>query len=458
MKKISLLLLLIFITSCHQGQKSFSEEAILISDITLIDLRSGELKAGLNVVVDSGRIKSIGSKAFDKKSFKTNIEGKNHYIIPGLTEMHAHIPPPTTSSERIEETLFLYLSNGITTIRGMLGHPEHLELREAALNGDLISPRIFTSSPSLNGNTVRSEQEAREKVSTYQKEGYDFLKIHPGIQRNVFDELVKTAKETGIRFSGHVPVQVGIVHALNSEYASIDHIDGFLEGLVPDTEKVNPEENGFFGYNFTPLADKANITDLTQLAKENKVWIVPTQSLFERWFAPVKADVLLAEPEMRYMPKSTLEEWKSRKLASTGPSSGFKEAQWDVFIDIRRELLKSLQENGHGILLGSDAPQLFNVPGFSIHHEINGMQKAGLSPLQILQAGTIAPALFFEKEDEFGELKEGLSADLILLEANPLEDLEALKNPKGVMYRGHWLSRKDIAQKLEEIAAHAAQQ
>ncbi len=364
MKKISLLLLLIFITSCHQGQKSFSEEAILISDITLIDLRSGELKAGLNVVVDSGRIKSISSEAFDKKSFKTNIEGKNHYIMPGLTEMHAHIPPPTTSTERIEETLFLYLSNGITTIRGMLGHPEHLELREAALNGDLISPRIFTSSPSLNGNTVRSEQEARERVSTYQKEGYDFLKIHPGIQRNVFDELVKTARETGIRFSGHVPVQVGIVHALNSEYASIDHIDGFLEGLVPDSEKVNPEENGFFGYNFTPLADKANITDLTQLAKENKVWIVPTQSLFERWFAPVKADVLLAEPEMRYMPKSTLEEWKSRKLASTGPSSGFNEAQWDVFIDIRRELLKSLQENGHGILLGSDAPQLFQCTRF----------------------------------------------------------------------------------------------
>lgn len=122
------------------------------------------------------------------------------------------------------------------------------------------------------------------------------------------------------------------------------------------------------------------------LTKKNQVWIVPTQSLFERWFAPVSSDELLKQPEMKYMPVSTLEDWKRRKDESTKPESGFNEEQWNKFTAIRRQLIFKLQENGHGMLLGSDAPQLFNVPGFSIHHEVDGMLEAGLTPLEILQS------------------------------------------------------------------------
>jgi len=108
------------------------------------------------------------------------------------------------------------------------------------------------------------------------------LKIHPGIQREVFDEVVRTANEVGIPFAGHVPVDVGIRHALESKYVSIDHVDGFLEGLVPESENVDPTKNGFFGFAFTPLADTSKIDELVALAKQNEVWIVSTQSLFER--------------------------------------------------------------------------------------------------------------------------------------------------------------------------------
>jgi len=456
MYKSVLFLIAMTFVSCNQAQDQISPSATLISNVNVVDVRTGNIIEDQQIVIDSGKIKSISEMLPNADKYTRVIEGKGNYAIPGLAEMHAHIPSPDTSKKRIEETLFLYLSNGVTTIRGMLGHPSHLEMREKALKGELLSPRIFTSSPSLNGNTVPTPQEARKKVTAYKNDGYDFLKIHPGIPLDAFDEMVKTAREVEITFSGHVPVAVGIRHALESKYASIDHVDGFLEGLVPDDENVNPSDNGFFGFAFTNLANTDKIPELVRLANENKVWVVPTQSLFERWFAPISSEELLAQPEMKYMPASTLTAWRSRKDQTTGAGSGFDKTQYETFDAIRLQLIKSLQQNGHGMLLGSDAPQLFNVPGFSIHHEISGMLRAGLTPREILQSGTINPALFFGQEDQFGEIKVGMDADIVLVNANPLEDISALKDIIGVMVRGHWLSKANIDEKLDEIAANAA--
>ena len=456
MKKSLFILSLIFLAACNQAQEKTSPTATLISNTNIVDVRSGELLENRQVVIDSGKIQSILKTIDNAESYSTTIDGNGKFLMPGLAEMHAHIPPPSTDAKRIEETLFLYLSNGITVIRGMLGDPMHLELREKALNGELLSPRIFTSSPSLNGNSVTTVDEASEKVTSYQQAGYDFLKIHPGIQREVFDQVVKTANEVGISFAGHVPVDVGIRHALESKYASIDHVDGFLEGLVPESENVDPTKNGFFGFAFTPLADTSKINELVELSKQNEVWIVSTQSLFERWFAPISADELLAQPEMKYMPASTLKNWKERKEESIAPETGFNEAQWQKFDSIRKQLIFALNSKGHGMLLGSDAPQLFNVPGFSIHHEIEGMLGAGMTPLEIIRSGTINPATFFDMSNTFGEIKEGLDADMVLLDANPLENLKALQQIYGVMVRGKWLSKNEIDTKLQEIAENAA--
>jgi len=456
MKKLSLsVLITLFLLGCKTNSQPPSPTSILISDVHIVDVDKGSVLENQHVVIDSGRILSISDQIPDPASFGNNINGSGKFLIPGLAEMHAHIPSPNTSRERLEETLFLYLSNGITTIRGMLGHPMHLELRQEVADGNVLGPRIFTSSPSLNGNSVPTTEEARSKVTDYAAAGYDFLKIHPGIKKDVFDTLVATANEKGIAFAGHVPVEVGIRHALNSEFASIDHIDGYLEGLVPSDKGLDPNTNGFFGYNFTDETDPALIEELVSLSKEKQVWIVPTQSLFERWFAPTTAEEMLSQPEMQYMPASTLAQWKSRKSQSTGDESGFDAAKWERFIKIRRDLLKSLHDHGHGIILGSDAPQLFNVPGFSIHHEMEGMLRAGLTPMEILRTGTINPATYFNMEAVFGQVKEGLEADLILLDGNPLDDLNNLKKVSGVLVRGHWISKNEIDQRLESIAENA---
>ena len=455
MKKIFLLICALSAVSCSQTQEKISETSIVITNANIVDVTDGSILEKHQIVIDSGKIKRIALEIKNLQKYTTIIDGTGKYIIPGLAEMHAHIPPPSTQETRINETLFLYLSNGITTIRGMLGHPSHLVLREKAKSGEILSPRIFTSSPSLNGNSIKTIAEAIEKVTTYKKDGYDFLKMHPGIKLDVFNTVVETAKKVDISFAGHVPVDVGVRHAIKSGYASIDHVDGFLEGLVPKSKNVNPSDNGFFGYNFTPLADTSAIEDLVSLAREHQVWIVPTQSLYERWFAPIPADELLKDPEMKYMPVSTLENWKQRKNQYTVDNPNFNEEQWQQFNAIRRQLIKRLQENGHGMLLGSDAPQLFNVPGFSIHHEIKGMIGAGLSPLEILQSGTMNPATYVGMEGVFGQVKEGFIADIVVLNANPLDDIKALKQISGVMVKGTWISKATIDEKLARIADNA---
>jgi len=456
MKHLSYFLIIFFACTSPKTEVQVKEGSTIISNVNIIDVRDGSVIENRYLLIEDGKITRISDQPFSTNVEVNQIDGSGKYLLPGLAEMHAHIPSPDWGRKNYEETLFLYLSNSVTTIRGMLGHPVHLEMRAKAKRNELLSPRIFSSSPSLNGNTVTSIEEARTKVIAYKNDGYDFLKLHPGLKLEVFNEIIKTANEVGIPYAGHVSVDVGIRRALESKYATVDHVDGFLEGLVPESANVNPNDNGFFGYNFTDLADTSMISELVALTVTNKVWVVPTQSLFDRWFSPDSANIFVKAPEMKYMPRSIIESWvKSKNSILSNPDYNMEQHQ--TFNSIRRKLIYQLQKNGHGLLLGSDAPQIFNVPGFSIHHELKGIVDAGLTTLEAIQSGTINPAIFFNKEGEFGEIVEGASADLILLSANPLDNLDNLRNPDGVMVRGRWLSRSDIEKRLEEISASAAE-
>ncbi|UCS95927.1 amidohydrolase family protein [Echinicola marina] len=453
LKLFTFLLAIQILAACQNQNKEQTENlknTQIITNVNLIDIRTGDINKA-QVIIEDQKVKSILAPSNKTIKDAVLINGEGKYLVPGLAEMHAHIPSVIWNDPQMEETLFLYLSNGVTTIRGMLGHPLHLTLREKADSMAILSPRIYTSSPSLNGNSVTTVEQAQSMVTNFQKEGYDFLKLHPGIRLHVFDEIVKTANEVGIPFAGHVSTLVGIRHALESKYGSVDHIDGFLEGLVPESLEVNPSENGFFGYNFTSLADTSLIPELVQMSSENKVWVVPTQSLFTRWFSPIPADSLANQPEMQYMAPEVIENWTNSKVNLT-EGEGYDPEQWEDFMHIRKRLIKSLHDNGQGLLLGSDAPQVFNVPGFSIQHELQAMVDAGLSPLEALQIGTINPAKYFNQSGKFGEIKEGASADMILLDKNPLEDIRNMEHPAGVMVRGTWISRDEIDQKLKSIS------
>jgi imidazolonepropionase-like amidohydrolase len=333
----------------------------------------------------------------------------------------------------------------------MLGHPRHLELRDRAARGRLISPTIYTSGPSINGNSAPTADAVVTMVTEQKAAGYDFLKIHPGLTREVFDAMASTAQRAGIKFAGHVPLAVGLPRALEARYASIDHLDGYVEAMVRKDAPVTAAQSEFFGLNLGEHLDASRIPALVEATRKAGVWNVPTQSLMENLAPGESAEALARRPEMRYVPAKTLAQWAEEKnslLKETGSSPGSATAMMDA----RRKLIKALHAGGAGLLLGSDAPQIYNVPGFSTHRELESLVAAGMTPYQALETGTRNVAVFFGTLGQTGTIEIGKRADLILLDANPLDDIRNTVRRAGVMLRGKWLSRDAIERRLDAIA------
>jgi imidazolonepropionase-like amidohydrolase len=255
-------------------------------------------------------------------------------------------------------------------------------------------------------------------------------------------------------FGGHIPAEVGLVGALNARQASIDHLDRYVEFLVPAGSSGAASESGFFGSGWVHLADPQRIPEAVRRTIEAGTWNVPTLSLVEHLASAEAPEKMIEWPEMRYMPRSVLNEWVTAKRNQQA-SPAFQRPAANRLVQLRRQLVRSLHDAGAPIALGSDAPQFFNVPGFSIHHEMQMMAAAGLTPFQVLVTGTRNPARYFGASETFGTIEPGKRADLILLEADPLVDLANLQRRAGVMVRGQWFAEADIQARLKDIAGRA---
>ncbi|HEY8520700.1 MAG TPA: amidohydrolase family protein [Gammaproteobacteria bacterium] len=426
-----------------------AQEVTVFRDVNVVPMDTERVLEAQTVIVRGERIESIGpSSAANVPREARVVDGRGRYLVPGLAEMHAHVPGG--DRDAVEEVLFLYVANGVTTARGMLGQPMHLELREQLERHAVLGPRLYTSGPSLNDQRVNGPDDASRMVREQARDGYDFVKVHPGPTRAEYDAAVQAAQSVGIELAGHVPEDVGVMRAIEARQATIDHLDGYVQFLVPE-EKRGPA--GFFGLALADAVDRSRIPAAVSATVSAGVWNVPTQTLIDHFAAPSPTvEELLARPEMAYVSPQTREQWAAAKRQLMS-SPGYSAEKARQLVQVRRELLKALHDAGAGLLLGSDAPQVFNVPGFSLHHELVAMVEAGLTPYEALRMGTVNPAVFFEAEDEFGTIREGLAADLILVSGNPLEDVRALSRIEGVMVRGRWLDRESIDQRLEGIAA-----
>ena len=363
-------------------------------------------------------------------------------------------------SERRDPSLevlshFLYLAGGVTTIRGMLGHPSHLELRERGASGEIVAPRIYTSGPSFSGGNSSDPAAAAAMVREQKEAGYDLVKLHPGLSREAFDAIAAAADEIDFPIAGHVSAAVGLDRALEAEYASIDHLDAYIEALAGHGGGFAGMNAGFFGFNMTEQADASRITELARATREAGVWNVPTQSLMVHLASPVAPAVMAGWPEMRYMPPATIENWVQRKQ-SFQSEEGFSAERAQRYIELRDQLILALHQEGAPLALGSDAPQWWNVPGFSARRELRYMVDAGLSPFEALATGTRDAARYFDAEEEWGTIAPGRSADLLLFTSNPLEDIDNIWTQDGVMIRGHWISGEEVEQRLEQIATEVA--
>jgi hypothetical protein len=446
---ITFLIVLINIPIIAQEPVDSRQREIVIVSVNVVPMDTERVLENQTVIIKDGRVSAIGPKLkYGKKALV--IDGKGKYLIPGLAEMHAHVPP-IDNMDPMKDVLFLFAANGITTIRGMLGHPKHLELRSKIQSGEILGPRFFTTGPSFNGMSVTSPEAGAAMVRKQEEAGYDFLKLHPGLTRDKFDAIATTANEVKMPFVGHVSFGVGVWRAIDAGYSSIDHLDGFVEGLVPNIKDMVEQQTGTFAMFLADQIDSTQIPKLMNSLREKNVAVVPTQSLAERWFSPsYQAESFRDDPHARYMTPETVNQWiESKKNIQSNPQ--YEAAKVERWVKLRRKLIRACQDYDVQLLLGCDAPQVFNVPGFSTHNELQYLVLAGLTPYQALRTGTVNPGKYLHL-DKSGIIEPGAVADLVLIGGNPLIDVSQTKKIEGVMLNGKWLPRSFLDAGLKKLA------
>lgn len=427
-----------------------TQQPIVITGVNVIPMDRPGVVANQTVVVENGRITYVGGPRSAAPAGATTVNGAGKYLIPGLAEMHAHVGAPA-NNPRI---LSLYALTGVTTARGMLGAPIHLALRDSLRRGLVFGPRFITSGPSINNNSAATVEAGVAAVQAQKVAGYDFLKIHPGVPRIVFDSIDAVADRVGIRFAGHVPLEIGIERALSAKYWTIDHLDGMIEALYNGSAPLTNAVNGLFGINIISQLDESRLPALVQRIKASGVAMVPTNILMENYLSDETGSAITSKPEFGYwLPTGggSVEAWRTQKdgiLANTTLTP----AQRAQYIALRRRMLKALHDAGVMILLGSDAPQFWNVPGFSAHRELQAYVWAGLTPFQALQTGTVNVAEFLNEKGQSGVVRAGARADLLLLDANPLDDIANTMRISGVVVNGRWISAAERDRRLAELS------
>ena len=274
----------LFAAACG-GPDTLVDGDLAFVNVNVLPMDQEQVLEDQTVIIADGRVVAMASA--DDIGPEENVEvveGDGLYLMPGLTEMHGHLPNPRMSDMDIKNLLFLYVANGVTTVRGMQGDESHFRLREQINHGLLVGPQLFLASVSMNGERVPTAEIAEQRVREYKVAGYDLVKLHEDLTLDTYDSMARTADEVGIPFGGHVSDQVGLRHALAAGQISIDHLDNYIQALVP-AEMRPAESPGLRGVGaLMSSVDESVIPELVRLTVDAGAWVVPTMVLWETAF------------------------------------------------------------------------------------------------------------------------------------------------------------------------------
>jgi imidazolonepropionase-like amidohydrolase len=432
-------------TTIGVGTPPATPRIVAFVDATVLPMDRERTLEHQTVIIHDGRITTIAPSATTQVPAEAlRIDARGKYLMPGIAEMHGHVP--AQAGPFAEATMFLFVANGITTVRGMQGGQYHLALRDSIARGLMLGPKFYAAGPQIGNG--RTPEQAIAMVVQQKQAGFDLLKIQEGLPRASYDSLVAAARRVGILFGGHVPDEVGLWHALESKQATIDHLDNFMEAVTAADFPADKLPAAGVGRSSTELDRR--IAGAAAAARAAGVAVVPTQELWQMLYVREDSATLSKRPELRYMPANTVAGWY--RILRTPARLATDEAR-RTFTTNRSKILKAVNDAGVLILLGTDAPQMFSVPGFSIHREMQAMVNAGMTPWEILRSGTRAVAVHLGTDAETGTVEVGKRADLILLNDNPLQSIANMQKRAGVMVNGKWLSEAEIQRRLEMIAA-----
>ncbi len=409
--------------------KFANNNSYLITNVNIIPMNQDTILVVKMVYIKDGLINNIADNI--KIKDVEIINAKNKYLIPGLIDMHVHI------WDRYE--LGLYLSNGVTAVRNLWGMPMHLRLKEDINNDEIISPMFFTTGPKLTGPEFIGDDnlhlvnptEAKEKVISYKKRGYDFIKTYYGLTEDIFDAVIEQATISNIDIVAHPSQKVPYSYHFNPQIKSIEHTEEIIQ------QPLN--------YNLLDTLKLKQVFNEFEKSKHSS--FSPTLTVYNNIYQMLIDDEILASEKLQFInplikkvdSKAQFERWYNTKLRDSSIVKAIKSQH-----DFHLKIVKKLHEAGTTIICGTDAGIGVTIPGFSIHQELAFYKEAGLSNYEVLRTATVNASKTHSIMNNMGTIEVGKVANLILVDNNPLSDLSGLQNPSTVFIKGRKLNRKTL--------------
>src|SRR5579859_468081 len=459
MKRALVWLVLLGIPAVSSAQ---SPTVFSIVNVTIIDVTGGPPKPHRTVVVRDGKIDEI-RYSDESKPKGEKINGTGKFLIPGLWDMHVHTIFGDWFPRAKEITLPLFIANGITGVRDMGSELDVLQQwRKEISAGTLLGPRLVMSGPMLDGPqprfpasiAIRSPEDGRRAVADLKKKGADFIKLQSLIPRDAVFAIADEAKKQGITFVGHVPDAVRASEASNAGQKSFEHLIGIFEGSSPlEDEFIKGSKSES---KFLSTYDPDRAAKLFALLAKNQTWQCPTL-VWERGGNLIELSDFGKDPRAKYVPAYWKDvTWKRFTEQIEQEFNTDDLATRRRFVQKELEVVLAMHRAGIPFLAGTDTPPgVYIFPGFSLHEELQRFVAAGFTPLEALQTATLNPAKFLGMEDRLGTIEKGKLADLVLLDANPLDEIRNTQKIAGVVANGRYFSRADLDKLLAGIETAA---
>lgn len=442
------------LSSCTSTTDAFLADDMFFVDVTVVDVSNGTLSANQTIIVRDQKILDIKPTEQVRPPSERQILVKNGYAVPGLWDMHVH----SMSDPELAFSYYfpLLLANGVTGVRDMGSVVEGIVETRTRLNANpsLLAPHLYVSGPLLDGQklpwygdlplVLTSAEDVARELPKLQAAGMDFLKVYDGLPREAYDAVIAYGQENGLPIAGHIPKSISIKEASSAGQKTVEHLSpfGLTDCLAEPGRWFQRAINAKFGegypayFDVTDSAfaalDKDACRDVFDTLAQNNTYLTPTlvMEMNDRSRVPAK-DLVYLQPAGR--------DWCQTGL--DGIEQVSPELRTKVFSNYGG-LASDAKAAGIRLLAGSDTPNNCLVPGFSLHWELMRLTEANLSPLEVLQSATIHAAAALDKSDQVGRLAPGFSADVLILNANPLDGVSNLRDLKGVMSQGRWIDNQ----------------
>lgn len=447
------------------------EQPIVFVDVTVVPMDKEQLLPHQTVLVAGGRIAQVGPSASIKPPRGAlKIDGRGKFLMPGLADMHVHFirpviavkSPRSPSSDPSLPTVIaasasanherenqafglMFVANGVTAVRNMWGDPGINAFASEVDSGRALGPHIYSTGPITDGNppvfedsrVVETQSQAEMAVKQDKEGSYFALKVLNRLSLDAYNWLVSSAKAQGLPVVGHVPYTVGLRRVIAAGQYSIEHLEGFWEALQPDENTASSAP----WHTLLENADFKKLPPLVEAIRSAGVWNCPTLVLNQ-----VLPDDAEWQRRVTFVPPDIPARYR-KMYPKWNPDAAVTLRAYQQSISMTR----ALHQGGAHLLLGTDSYKPTVLPGFALHQELQSFVEAGLTPYEAIRAGTADAAIFLHQENEFGVVAAGRRADLLLLEANPLQDVKNVSKRAGVMVKGHWLTETELQHRLVDL-------